>query len=140
MYSIRVENSFDSAHFLRDYKGKCSNIHGHRWTVQVDIKSEELCKGGQTRGMVEDFSVVKNHIKEIIEKYDHSLIIEEGSIRKKTLDCLIEDGFKIITVDFRTTAENFARQFFKEIRVKGYNVNRVTVYETPVNSAVYEEL
>jgi 6-pyruvoyltetrahydropterin/6-carboxytetrahydropterin synthase len=139
MFSIRVEHSFDSAHFLGDYKGKCSNIHGHRWTVQVDIKKEDLNKDGQTCGMVEDFSCVKKDVREILEKYDHSLIIEEGSIRKKTLDCLLEDGFKIVIVKFRTTAENFACHFFGEIKQKGYKVYRVTVYETPINAAIYEE-
>ena len=35
MYVLQTEQSFDAAHFLKDYKGKCSNIHGHRWRVVV---------------------------------------------------------------------------------------------------------
>ena len=42
MYYLTVENSFDSAHFLHGYDGKCSNLHGHRWRVVVDVACEEL--------------------------------------------------------------------------------------------------
>lgn len=139
MYIVKVENSFNSAHFLPDYIGKCANIHGHRWGVEVEIQAEKLESKGQTRGMVADFSDIKNDLNDILEHYDHSLIIEEGSMRENTLQCLTEDGFKIITVPFRTTAENFANFFYHSIKNKGHNVKRVTVHETLKNSAVYEE-
>lgn len=139
MYVLKIEHSFDSAHFLKDYKGKCSNIHGHRWKIEVEIKGLELAKEGQLRGMVEDFGVIKKNIKELIDFYDHALIIEEGSLRNLTLKCLLEDGFKIITLAFRPTAENFAKFFFDEINKLGYNTKKVTVYETPNNSASYEQ-
>ena len=42
MYTIKTEASFDSAHFLKGYQGKCSNLHGHRWRVVVEVQSEEL--------------------------------------------------------------------------------------------------
>ena len=37
MYKLKTKASFDSAHFLKDYDGKCSNIHGHRWTVEIEV-------------------------------------------------------------------------------------------------------
>lgn len=138
MYTIKVESSFNSAHFLAGYKGKCSNIHGHRWKVEVELKAEELESIGQSRGMVTDFSAIKSDLTEILEQYDHSFIIEEGSMRKETLQCLIEDGFKIAIVKFRTTAENFAYFFYHSIKEKGYNVKRVIVHETSKNCATYE--
>ncbi len=46
MYYLTVENSFDSAHFLHGYEGKCSNLHGHRWRVVVDVACEELIVEG----------------------------------------------------------------------------------------------
>ena len=52
MYTLKVEHSFDSAHFLYGYEGKCRNIHGHRWKVEVEIKAENLIQSGQLRGMV----------------------------------------------------------------------------------------
>ena len=52
MYKIRIEESFDSAHFLAGYEGKCSNLHGHRWRIVMEAKAETLHEDGQLRGMV----------------------------------------------------------------------------------------
>ncbi|KGK84229.1 6-carboxytetrahydropterin synthase QueD [Clostridium sp. HMP27] len=139
MYILKAEHSFDSAHFLANYEGKCGNIHGHRWKVQIEVQSETLQKGGQLDGMVIDFGDLKRDIKTIVDSYDHALIIQEGTMREETLHCICQDGFKVIQVSFRPTAENFAAFFFKTMKEKGYNVKRATVYETPTNSAIYEE-
>lgn len=42
MYTLKTEHSFDAAHFLYGYEGKCSNIHGHRWRVVAEVSSDEL--------------------------------------------------------------------------------------------------
>ncbi len=139
MYILRTEHSFDSAHFLAGYECKCGNIHGHRWRVEVEIQSETLTKGGQLDGMITDFGDLKKDVKDMIDYYDHALIIQKGSMREETLNCIVQDGFKVIKVDFRPTAENFAAFFFNIMKGKGYNVKRAAVYETPNNSAVYEE-
>lgn len=139
MYLLKAEHSFDSAHFLAGYDGKCSNIHGHRWTVEVEIQSETLEAEGKLKGMIVDFSDLKEDIKELVDDLDHALIIQKDTMRKETLNCLMEDGFKIIEVDFRPTAENFSFYFFREMEIKGYDVKRARVYETPNNSAVYEK-
>ncbi|MBX4261816.1 6-carboxytetrahydropterin synthase QueD [Clostridium estertheticum] len=139
MYILKSEHSFDSAHFLSEYEGKCANIHGHRWKVEVEVQSETLTKGGQLEGMVIDFGDLKRDVKSMADSYDHALIVQIGSMRDETLNCINQDGFKVILVDFRTTAENFAKFFFKKMKDKGYNVKRTTVYETPNNSASYEE-
>lgn len=139
MYILKAEHSFDSAHFLAQYVGKCGNIHGHRWRVEIEVQSETLVKGGQLDGMVVDFGDLKKDVKDMIDCYDHALIIQEGTMRQETLNCILQDGFKVITVNFRPTAENFAAFFFKAIKNKGYSVKRAIVYETPTNSAIYEE-
>lgn len=139
MYTLKTEHSFDSAHFLAGYKGKCGNIHGHRWKVEVEVQSETLVESGQLEGMVIDFGDLKKDVKDMVDYYDHALIIQEETMREETLNCLVQDGFRVLKVSFRPTAENFSAFFFKLMRKKGYNVKRVTVYETPTNSAVYEE-
>lgn len=139
MYILKTEHSFDSAHFLANYEGKCKNIHGHRWKVEIEVQSETLIKDGQLAGMVVDFGDLKKDVKAMVDYYDHALIIEQNTMKEETLNCLNNDGFKIIEVNFRPTAENFAAFFFKTMKDKGYNVRRSTVYETPTNSAVYEE-
>ena len=44
MYYLKTESSFDSAHFLKGYNGKCRNLHGHRWRVVVEIAAVEQFK------------------------------------------------------------------------------------------------
>lgn len=139
MYIIKTQQGFDSAHFLAGYEGKCANIHGHRWEVHAEVASQELLRGGQNDGMVVDFSDIKSVLRGLVDSLDHALLIQKGSMRSKTLGCLVEDGFRVIELDFRPTAENFARYFFDKIKETGFAVKRVTVYETQRNCATYEE-
>lgn len=139
MYKLKTEASFDSAHFLAGYEGKCSNIHGHRWIIEVEVYRDALEEVGQTRGMIVDFGTLKKDVRDLADSLDHSLIIEKGSMREVTLNALKEDGYKILEFDFRPTAENFSKYIFDEMKGKGYLVGRVTVYETPANCATYEE-
>ncbi|NDL68639.1 6-carboxytetrahydropterin synthase QueD [Anaerotalea alkaliphila] len=140
MYTLKSEHSFDSAHFLAQYEGKCKNIHGHRWRVEVEVQARELLEDGQLDGMVVDFGSLKRDMKEMVDHYDHALIVQQGTMRKETVSCLKGEGFRILEVGFRPTAENFAAFFYRRMRDRGYDVKRATVYETPTNSAAYEEV
>lgn len=137
MYQLTIEQSFDAAHFLAGYQGKCRNIHGHRWRVLVQAVSEELKEDAQERGMCVDFSVLKDILKNMLEAYDHNFLIEKGSLKEKTIEALREEGFSIMELPFRPTAENFARHFFEEFQKSGYSVSMVQVYETLGNCAAY---
>lgn len=139
MYQLTTHACFDSAHFLSGYEGKCSNIHGHRWKLEVTVQSETLEQTGQTRGMVVDFGQLKTDIKKLADEFDHSFIIEEGTLKEKTVEALREEDFKMIFVDFRPTAENFAKYFYDRVKENGYDVKLVKVYETPNNMAAYGE-
>lgn len=132
MYTVMTEDSFDAAHFLARYDGKCRNLHGHRWRVQIEVAGEEL-----EDGMVVDFTDLKKHLKEMTEHLDHCLIIEEGSLKAKTMEALAEEEFRIVEVPFRPTAEHFSRYFYEEMEKKGHCVTKAIVYETPNNCAVY---
>lgn len=135
MYIVRTEESFDSAHFLANYDGKCRNVHGHRWRVVLEVASEALDEGG----MVVDFTDLKRELKEFVDGLDHALIVERNALRYETLKALQEEKFKLVEVDFRPTAENFAKYFYEAFRAKGYSMRAVEVYETPNNVARYEE-
>lgn len=137
MYILKTEHSFDSAHFLHGYKGKCSNIHGHRWRVVVEVSGEQLIQEGQMRGMLIDFGDLKKDLKEEVNNLDHCLIIEKGSLKETTLSALESEDFRILQFDFRPTAENMAKYFYDKMQIKGYVVKEVTVYETPNNAATY---
>ena len=130
MYILKTEASFDSAHFLAGYDGKCSNLHGHRWKIILEVQAEELKDDIQHKGMYVDFGE---------DSMDHALIIEKNSLKETTLEALKSENFRIIELDFRPTAENMAKYFYEKIKKLGYNMKAVTVYETPVNSATYME-
>ncbi|MDE7363498.1 MAG: 6-carboxytetrahydropterin synthase QueD [Ruminococcus sp.] len=138
MYYLKTSASFDSAHFLYGYNGKCANIHGHRWTVEVMINGESLQESGEKKGMLIDFSDLKKAVKQLADDFDHSLIYETGSLKQSTIEALNDEKFRLIEVNFRPTAENFARHFHEILSAQGFEIKSVTVYETPDNCAVYE--
>ena len=121
MYTLKTEHSFDAAHFLYGYEGKCSNIHGHRWRVVAEVSSDELETTGQNRGMYVDFGDLKKDLKET------------------TLKALQDENFRIIQFAFRPTAENMAKYFYDKMIGRGYRVKQITVYETPNNAASYTQ-
>lgn len=137
MYILKTEASFDSAHFLSGYDGKCSNLHGHRWKIEIDIKSDELVEDGQCRGMIVDFGDLKNDLKNLADSFDHAFIYEKDSLKETTIAALKDENFRLIEVDFRPTAENFSKYFYDVMQNKGYKVRTLTVYETPNNCACY---
>ena len=139
MYFLTAEASFDGAHFLSGYEGKCSNLHGHRWRVILKIKADELQESGQQRGMVVDFSDVKRALKEETDYFDHTFIYERDTLKVTTVDALNEEGFLMRIVDFRPTAENFSKYFYDKFAGYGFDVAEVTVYETPNNCASYSK-
>ncbi len=139
MYYLKTSACFDSAHFLHGYNGKCANIHGHHWIVEVKISGGKLQGSGEKRGMLLDFGDFKKAVKEIAEGFDHSLIYEKGTLKPATLAVLKEEGFSLVETYFRPTAENFAAHIYADLCQKGMPVSSVTVYESPENCAVYGE-
>lgn len=137
MYQLTTEHSFDSAHFLAGYDGKCGNLHGHRWRVLLTVQSETLREDRQQKGMCVDFAELKKDLRTELDALDHVLIIEQGSLRESTMKALQEEKFQVVEMPFRPTAENFARYFYELFTLKGYPGAKVEVYETPNNSAVY---
>ncbi|MDO4175455.1 MAG: 6-carboxytetrahydropterin synthase QueD [Eubacteriales bacterium] len=137
MYYLKAEASFDAAHFLARYQGKCRNIHGHHWIVEIRIAGDQLQTTQQEDGMLVDFSQLKHDLKQLADTMDHTLIYETGTLRTQTREALAQDGFSLTEVAFRPTAENFARHFFLRMEERGYAVAEATVYETPNNCASY---
>lgn len=138
MYYLQAEQSFDAAHFLKGYQGKCKNIHGHRWRVVAVISGDTLQKTGPQRDMLTDFGDLKNDLKALTEPLDHALLVEQGSLRPETQAALEAEEFRMVFLPFRTTAERFSRYFYEALTGLGYQVREVQVYETPNNCARYD--
>lgn len=139
MYYITTETSFDAAHFLPGYSGKCKNIHGHRWRILVKIKSMQLKSDSIHDGMICDFTDLKQDLKSIADSFDHTFIFEKNSLKPELKNLLLEEQFALQEVPFRPTAENFSFYFYQQMKQKGYPVAETIVYETPNNCASYRE-
>ncbi len=120
MYTVRVRSDFSSAHNLKGYKGKCEDLHGHNWQVEVVASSGKL----DATGMVIDFKELKGLLKESIAELDHKHLNE--------LEC-----FR----DMNPTSENIARHVYEDIsrRRPGLKLKEVTVWETGSSSATYTQ-
>ena len=68
MYEVRVTADFAAAHFLRDYHGKCENLHGHNYKVYAHVKGSSLDEGG----MLLDFTVLKDTLRKVCGLLDHT--------------------------------------------------------------------
>ena len=137
MYTLKTGACFDSAHFLAGYHGKCANLHGHTWRIEAEVRRDALQSEGEQRGMILDFGDLKREVRALADRFDHALIYENGTLKAATLAALQDEGFRLIGVPYRPTAENFARAFFEALS-EHLPVSRVTVYETPENCASYE--
>ena len=68
MFEVRVTADFAAAHFLKDYNGKCENLHGHNYKVYAHVRGEKLNEGG----MLLDFTKLKGALREVCKQLDHS--------------------------------------------------------------------
>lgn len=124
--------------FCPAIRENAANLHGHRWKIEVTVGKETLQEEGNYRDMVIDFGDVKKAVRDLADSYDHALIYEEGTLQRATVEALLAEGFRLIAVPFRPTAEQFSKCFYEKLSSDGLPVRRVAVYETPENCAVYE--
>ena len=107
---------FDAAHYLPNYEGVCSRLHGHSWTLEVEVSSSKLISTGSEAGMVIDFGELKKAVnREIIDKLDHTLL--NGTVENPTCENLLEWIWK--------TLEPWVL-FESKVRLE-----RLRLYETP---------
>lgn len=136
MMKISKELTFDAAHMLSSYDGKCNNLHGHTYKVEVDITANEL-----HADMVMDF----NRVKEVFDDYDHAVIFAGASAREpfesELLDLCIQyvKKFMVMPDRERPTAENMAKLFATTLKSSRGSFTAVTVkvWETPTSYAEY---
>jgi len=119
MDSLRVEGSFSSAHNLRGYKGKCEDLHGHNWRIEIIIKSKAL----NEIGIVADFTDLKKKLNAVLEELDHKYLNELACFKK-----------------INPTSENIARYLYKKLIPQIPLLNSVTVWENATSSATYDEI
>ena len=122
MYKLKVHLGFSAAHFLRDYKGKCEDLHGHNWKVEVQVKADKL----NSIGLAMDFGDLKKELKAVLEKLDHKFLNDLDYFKEKN-----------------PSSETIAVYIYEELkeRVNRYNcrLDYVGVWEQEGSCAIYEE-
>ncbi len=78
MYQLFVEEHFDAAHYLPNYHGKCENLHGHRFKVVARLEAAKVDESG----MAYDFAQLKQHLREIIARFDHTCLNDVSPLDK----------------------------------------------------------
>ncbi|MDG6302071.1 6-carboxytetrahydropterin synthase QueD [Glaesserella parasuis] len=138
MFKIAKEFSFDMAHMLDGHDGKCKNLHGHTYTLQVEIAGE-LHTGGAKSGMVMDYSDLKAVVKQhILDKMDHAFIYDSTSEKECKVATLLQSlDSKTFGIPARTTAEQMAKYIFDTLKAEGLPVSLIRLWETPTSYCEY---
>jgi 6-pyruvoyltetrahydropterin/6-carboxytetrahydropterin synthase len=125
MYEVTVDDTFAAGHYLRNYKGKCENPHGHNYKVRVTLQGKEL----DAAGLLLDFKDLKVVMKPVVDYLDHQMMNDIAP-------------FDVVN----PSAENLAKYFFDETnkhlaeQTKGrVRVKDVTIWETDTTTATYYE-
>jgi 6-pyruvoyltetrahydropterin/6-carboxytetrahydropterin synthase len=121
MYTVSVQAHYDSAHFLRNYKGKCERLHGHRYIVEVALQTPRLNEAG----IACDFVDLKRHLRELADALDHRNLNDLPQFE-----------------NVETSAENQARYFYEALRQRlpgdlAEGLLYARVWETPTQWAQY---
>jgi 6-pyruvoyltetrahydropterin/6-carboxytetrahydropterin synthase len=125
MFEVTVEDTFAAGHYLRNYKGKCENPHGHNYKVRVTLAGKELDKAG----LLLDFKDLREVMRHVTDRLDHQMINDL-------------EPFKVLN----PSAENLAKYFYDESNSRlqtvtngRVHIRSVTVYETDTTTATYFE-
>jgi 6-pyruvoyltetrahydropterin/6-carboxytetrahydropterin synthase len=113
MYEAKVALSFSGAHSLRHYEGKCEELHGHNWKVEVTVTREKLDR----LGMVIDFKRLKKKLNSVLDILDHKHLNDLPYFKK-----------------VNPTSENIAKFIHDKLNLKSA---KVTVWETDNSTASY---
>jgi 6-pyruvoyltetrahydropterin/6-carboxytetrahydropterin synthase len=70
MFELKVTQHFAAAHNLREFGGRCENLHGHNWFVEAVVRAGELDR----IGLALDFGILKTHLKAVLELLDHQYL------------------------------------------------------------------
>ena len=122
MFEVMIERNFSSAHQLRGYKGKCENLHGHNYKIEIYARGREL----DNIGLLVDFGELKEAADEVVLYLDHRNINE----------------LPPFDVELNPSAENLARYILERVASRvgdeRVQVYKVRCFETPTSVATYQ--
>jgi 6-pyruvoyltetrahydropterin/6-carboxytetrahydropterin synthase len=113
MYEATIRKSFSAAHILKDIGGKCEDLHGHNFIVEVTVQGESL----NEEDLLIDFRVLKKWTNEILEQLDHKYLNET-------------EVFKGMNPSSERIARYIHDRLADKVKTMGLNIARVTVWES----------
>ncbi|MBQ6585232.1 MAG: 6-carboxytetrahydropterin synthase QueD [Coriobacteriales bacterium] len=122
VYELTVKEHFDAAHALVGYPGKCRNLHGHTWDVEVSVEGTQL----DEVGILYDFKALKTDLLEILDQFDHKFLNEVEPFTQ-----------------MNSTAENLARVIFEQMEERlpaHVTLTEVCVWESPIARLRYRKV
>jgi len=133
--------TFDTAHALENYPGKCRHIHGHTYrlyvTVTGDIRNE---KGHPYDGIIIDFTELKKWVNDaVIQKFDHALLLREGSALAAMS---FPEWDSIYLTGYQPSCENMLLDILHKLKASipdHIEIKKIKLYETPTSYAEWEE-
>lgn len=151
MFRITKQVELDAGHRVPSHKGKCRNVHGHRYKVVAELELDDIRKPGQSDdGMVADFGDIKKVMTEYIhDPYDHKLILwqDDPLVKAGLVEFLDSNGgLEVTLVPTVPTAENLAKVWFFTmamalgVHMIDVRLVNVGVWETPTSYAEYSPL
>lgn len=141
-HRVTKEMTFDCAHLLSGHEGLCANLHGHTYKIQVELEGP-LYEDGPERGMVVDFSNLKEWMRDIVGPFDHAFIYEPngGHVEQEIAAVLLRNKMRTVWLPYRPTAENMAKYFYhafeKQVKFTSLRVSCIRLWETPTSFAEY---
>ena len=137
MYKVEKRFTVPIGHRLSKHAGRCKNFHGHNIQIYVGVTSQKL----NENDMVIDFSNLKELVNQIIDQWDHCLLL---NINDSTLSSDLKNEFRIISFPFDPTAEKLCETLYKVLRPRlkqdtGVDIEYVTIFENENSKATYME-
>ncbi len=133
MYTITKEVYFCYGHRLMNHPGKCRNLHGHSVKASITIKAEQL----NEQGMVCDFAEIKNSAEKFInQQLDHNFLLHKDDA---IIPLLEQQKERFLAVDEHPPAEVLAKIIYQHLTNTGFQVDKVTLWETASANACYRE-
>ncbi|CAL2080334.1 6-carboxytetrahydropterin synthase [Tenacibaculum sp. 190524A05c] len=137
MSTIRVTKqfTFETAHALYGYDGKCKNVHGHSYKLSVTVIGTPISDPTNVKyGMVIDFGDLKKIVnKEVVDVFDHATILNKNTPHLELANHLLGLGHNIILVDYQPSSEMMILDFADKIKAQlpeGLSLHSLKLQET----------
>jgi len=122
MSNIRITKlfTFETGHALHGYDGKCKNVHGHSYKLEVTVIGSPINDINHIKnGMVIDFGDLKKIVnKEIVDEFDHATVFNKNTPHADLAKEMQNRGHNVILVNYQPTSENMVIDFAQKISTK----------------------